>query len=348
MNTNNAKGIEQAFHRYLDAYFCSRDLKATLARLSPGFTGIGTGRDETVLTPGKAESVYRRDIKQAPNPIHYRFHRPPHIQIPKACLGLVCAELDIETTVLEQRLILRHLRLTMVFVRQDSDWLIEHMHISLPTQAHDEDESYPVRELENRTQWLERRVAEKTQALQQAVDEIAHLATTDRLTGLSNRLKLDDYLDEAIKRAERQAEPLSLILLDLDHFKQVNDTHGHLHGDRILAEFSRLLSTSIHNTCLLGRWGGEEFLLICPGLTLEAAVDHAEGLREAVRRHAFPGLGRPQTASFGVACHRAGESSEHLIARADMALYRAKRSGRDRVETSEETDLPWISANTPL
>lgn len=354
MCVDHATEIEAAFYRYLDAYFQGRDLGATLALLSSRFSGFGTGLDECVFNPDGAQAIYQRDIAQVPNPIRYQLHRPPHIQQPSTDIGLICAEFDIETKVLKQTLVLRHLRSTMVFVRhpldqvsarssgrssgrssdQSSGWLIEHIHISLPTQAHGEDESYPIKELEDRNQLLERLVAENTKELHQAIEQISQLATTDSLTGLSNRLKLDDYLAEAIARAQHESEPLALILLDLDHFKQINDTHGHLHGDRILTELSALLAASIRTTDLLGRWGGEEFLVICSGMTLEAAIERAERMREAVRTHRFPGLDQPQTASFGVACYRHGESGEQLVARADVALYLAKQAGRDCVVKS--------------
>jgi len=335
MSTNTTatttEAIEQAFRRYLDVYFTQRDLAGTLALFSPTVTGFGTGRDETATTFSAVEQLYRRDIEQAPNPIAYRFQKPPQVQILSVHIGFVSAELDLKTTVLDQTLALSHLRLTLIFTRHGPDWLIEYKHLSLPTQAHGEDEAYPIKELEARNQVLERLVNKKTQELQQALTEIARIAATDKLTGLSNRLKIDEYLDAAIQRAQDTAYPLALILLDLDHFKRINDTYGHLQGDRVLVELSGILSATIRATDLVGRWGGEEFLVICPGMTLAAAVERAEQLRAAVRAHVFPGLEQPQTASLGVASYRVGESREELIARVDAALYRAKLDGRDRV-----------------
>ncbi|MTW23064.1 GGDEF domain-containing protein [Allochromatium palmeri] len=325
------KAIEQAFQRYLDVYFTQRDLAATLALLSPAITGFGTGRDETAMTFAMVSQLYRRDIEQAPNPIAYHLRHPPHIQFLFPNRGLVNAELDLHTMVLDQAVSFYHLRLSLVFIRQDSDWLIEHMHLSLPTQVHGEDEAYPLKELEARNQVLERLVNKKTQELQQALSEIARIATTDPLTGLSNRLRIDEYLDAAIQRAQDAAYSLSLILLDLDHFKHINDTYGHLQGDRVLIELSALLSATIRPTDLLGRWGGEEFIVICPGMTLDAAVERAEQLCAAVRAQALAGLEQPQTASLGVASYRVGESLDDLIARVDAALYRAKLDGRNRV-----------------
>jgi diguanylate cyclase (GGDEF)-like protein len=336
---DTAAAIEQRVLRYLDSYFARRDLTSTSAFFDASMSGFGTGRDETAPDITEVERIYRRDLAQAPNPITYQFRFGPDIRLPAPNLGLVMAELDIETQVLDQTLILRHLRLSMVFVHQGTDWLIAHKHISLPTDAHGEDESYPIKELEARNQVLERQVAEKTRALQNAVIKIARMANTDKLTGLSNRLKIDDYLDISLKHAQEHDEPLSLILLDLDHFKRINDTHGHLCGDRVLTELASLLSANIRTTELVGRWGGEEFLVISPGMPLVAAAKQAERMRVAVRSHAFAELQQTQTASFGVACYRAGESREQLIARADLALYRAKLDGRDRVYLADENEI---------
>lgn len=341
---NNVFAIEQAFRHYLDCYFTRRDLAATLGCFSPDASGVGTGRGEIAKDFAALKGFYLRELDEAPNTIAFVFREPPRIRAFAGQVGIVYAELDIETGVLQQTLIMRYLRLTIIFVKHGADWLIEHKHISFPTDVHGEDESFPIKELEAQNLVLERLVAQKTQELQQAVEEIGRVATTDKLTGLSNRLKIDDYLDLAMQQAEECGEPLSLILLDLDHFKRINDTLGHLFGDRVLRESSQLLCANIRATDLLGRWGGEEFLLISPGMALSAAVERAERMRLAVRSHVFAGLDHTQTASFGVACHRPGESREHLIARADMALYRAKQEGRDRVCVAEDSVISSMAA----
>ena len=124
-----------------------------------------------------------------------------------------------------------------------------------------------------------------------------------------------------------------MILLDVDHFKRVNDGHGHDVGDEVLRRAGALLSGRLREIDAIGRWGGEEFLILTPGLDAGGARRFAELLRAALAAHDFPGPGRI-TCSFGVAAHRRGDTVVSLIRRADEALYRAKGAGRDRVEVA--------------
>ena len=156
-------------------------------------------------------------------------------------------------------------------------------------------------------------------------------AITDPLTGLYNRLKLDEDIAHEVSRAQRSRSEFSIILLDIDHFKCVNDTYGHLIGDQALKEFSTLLKNNLRASDILGRWGGEEFLIICPDSNLDGCQKLAEQLRAKISAHPFPKVGT-LTASFGVAAHIPGEKANTVISRADTALYAAKHQGRNRVE----------------
>ncbi|WP_170827008.1 diguanylate cyclase [Magnetovibrio blakemorei] len=162
---------------------------------------------------------------------------------------------------------------------------------------------------------------------------IEELSVTDRLTGLYNRLKLDETFTQEMERSTRYDHPLSVVLLDIDHFKSVNDTFGHQTGDAVLVKITELLTENIRIIDVAGRWGGEEFLIICPETTLEHAVDLANKIRIVIGDHVFPVVGK-KTASFGVASLASGESEGNLIARADEALYRAKKGDRNRVEAA--------------
>lgn len=157
------------------------------------------------------------------------------------------------------------------------------------------------------------------------------LSTTDRLTGVANRLRLDAALEQEFARRARQNNFFSIILLDVDHFKRVNDTHGHPVGDTVLVEVSTVLRQHVRPYDLVGRWGGEEFLVVCSDTPADAAASVAEKLRAALQAHPIPVAG-PQTASFGVATYRAGDTIADMLQRADDALYRAKQAGRNRVE----------------
>ena len=168
-------------------------------------------------------------------------------------------------------------------------------------------------------------------ALRNALAELQTLATRDSLTSLFNRRKLQECLSFEVSRAECYARPLSVILFDVDHFKAVNDTHGHPAGDAVLVETGRWLRASVRASDVPGRWGGEEFLVVCPETPPDAAMQIAERLR---REYADleTSSKRNLTASFGVASHRAGLRVEDLLQNADDALYRAKNAGRNRVE----------------
>lgn len=170
----------------------------------------------------------------------------------------------------------------------------------------------------------------KLQSLNRQLEKVS---TTDRLTGLYNRMKLDETLESEIARANRSGQPFSVILMDVDYFKLVNDRHGHQAGDQVLKSFAEVLSIGTRATDFAGRWGGEEFLIICPFTDLTGAQHLAEDLRETIENHQFPIVER-KTASFGVACRHKDELARELIARVDVALYAAKRDGRNQVALS--------------
>lgn len=124
---------------------------------------------------------------------------------------------------------------------------------------------------------------------------------------------------------------LSLVITDLDNFKEVNDTWGHHAGDNVLQRFAEVLEENTRDADLVSRWGGEEFLIICPETDSKGAFTRAEKLRASFSKIIFENVGR-RTASFGVSSYFPGESKNNLVQRADLALYRAKDGGRDRVE----------------
>lgn len=165
--------------------------------------------------------------------------------------------------------------------------------------------------------------------------ELELLSVTDRLTGLGNRNKLDERLADELARSSRHGTAFALVLLDIDHFKAVNDTHGHQAGDEVLAAIADLLRQHSRATDVVGRWGGEEFMLLCPETDENGGMFLAEQLRACVEEARFPVIGRI-TASFGVAAFRPADDEEALLRRADDALYRAKGKGRNRVEAGEE------------
>ena len=168
------------------------------------------------------------------------------------------------------------------------------------------------------------------QALRAANLELERLATTDTLTGVGNRRHFEQVMAAEIQRAGRYDEPLSLILLDIDHFKAINDTHGHLVGDQVLIALSHRVRDHLRGVDLLARWGGEEFVVMLPHCDGAQAQRLAEKLRALIAAQPFPVAGRV-TSSFGVVEFRPPESADAWLNRADDALYQAKAAGRDRV-----------------
>ncbi|MDD0844114.1 GGDEF domain-containing protein [Pseudomonas sp. Gutcm_11s] len=171
--------------------------------------------------------------------------------------------------------------------------------------------------------------AHKTMFLDQG--RLALSASIDGLTGLWNRARIDQLFIEEIARAQRYGTPFSVILLDIDHFKHVNDHHGHAVGDSVLRQFAALLRDNVRTSDKVGRLGGEEFLIILPEIDAAQAQAAAHTLQARIRQFDFDTVLR-KTASFGITQFRGDESPQHMLDRADRALYKAKAGGRDRIE----------------
>ncbi len=161
--------------------------------------------------------------------------------------------------------------------------------------------------------------------------ELERLANEDSLLGIANRLSLDAQYAQLILQAAQSGRPLSIIIMDVDHFKKVNDSFGHLVGDDVLKRIAAVMKAGLDKDFFLGRWGGEEFLVLCPNADCDEAVALAERLRREIEAAARPSPAHPVTASFGVAQYTPGDNADSLLTRADHALYNAKNNGRNRV-----------------
>ena len=200
------------------------------------------------------------------------------------------------------------------------------------------------RSLEELNHRLELRVAERTQALNQANAELREanqilekLAASDSLTELANRRSFFEHAAAEVQRAQRYGHPLSLQMLDIDHFKSINDHFGHAAGDEVLRKLADVLRANLRHNDLAARIGGEEFVVLLPETRLEAAAQHAERLRMAIAALRFPfdQSAHSITVSIGVAALDIGElSPDPMLMRADNGLYRAKDDGRNRVQVS--------------
>lgn len=184
--------------------------------------------------------------------------------------------------------------------------------------------------LEQEVQLRTAELQEKNRELEQLNKELEHQASRDALTGAYNRIKFDMMLESEIKRCNRYPRSMTLAMLDIDYFKEINDQHGHAVGDAALRQFVALVFEHIRECDLLARWGGEEFMI----LFLEASLDEtravAEKLRQKIESHAFDVFGN-MTCSFGLTQLQEGDSLHSLNKRVDEALYKAKREGRNRV-----------------
>ena len=188
---------------------------------------------------------------------------------------------------------------------------------------------------------------ESNRSLRTALATTELLAAKDQLTGLWNRRTFDLRLDEAVARMQRHEGTFSLLLIDMDHFKYINDVHGHAVGDSVLRQFSEVLHARLRQNDVDARWGGEEFSILADGANLERAFVLAEQIREAVENATFGAVDK-LTISIGLAEHQPGESRDQLFSRADRALYEAKRVGRNRVVAANcDNSLPQFFFTGP-
>ena len=192
------------------------------------------------------------------------------------------------------------------------------------------------------TPGLDKIIEQKTKALEEANNELKlknrallKSSNTDPLTGLCNRHKIEECFAHEREMFAESGRTLCLVLMDLDYFKAVNDTYGHNAGDSYLKEITQILKKAFRSSDTIGRWGGEEFVILLPKTDLKTAHEITLRLRDQIEQSGFAQIGR-QTASFGLAELHENDSLHSIVDRADAALYRAKKMGRNRVEISAE------------
>lgn len=161
-------------------------------------------------------------------------------------------------------------------------------------------------------------------------DELKELSEKDHLTGLFNRRKVTDDMMNIFRQVKRYDQVFSVMIMDLDHFKEINDTYGHDAGDKVLIDIACILESNVRDVDICGRWGGEEFIIVCPGINHDGALALAERLRNDIGAHTFNDL-RQITASFGVATSSYHADIASVVKSADMHLYKAKEAGRNRI-----------------
>ncbi len=172
------------------------------------------------------------------------------------------------------------------------------------------------------------------QEIEEYASKLYKLSITDKLTGLNNRLHLDEVLNSELERSKRYNASFAVIMMDIDYFKKVNDRYGHQKGDEVLKQISELITENIRSTDVAGRWGGEEFLVICPESDSASAEKLAEKMRIIIENYEFM-LTYNLTASFGISQYEGTDEIANIICKADRALYQAKHEGRNRVIVSK-------------
>jgi diguanylate cyclase (GGDEF)-like protein len=190
---------------------------------------------------------------------------------------------------------------------------------------------------------LQEELEERERQLLEANERLRHMSRTDALTGLENRRSIERQLDTMFAHGERLTEPLACVMSDLDRFKSVNDEYGHHAGDAVLKQFAAILKSAAREIDVVGRYGGEEFIVLLPGTVPDAAVTFAERVRKEVEASTFvfDGGSLRRTASFGVAGwpHPRISDCDQLVRATDDAMYVAKETGRNRVVRFESEEF---------
>jgi len=185
--------------------------------------------------------------------------------------------------------------------------------------------------LKNHNEILEQTVQTRTMELEKALADMKELAVRDKLTGLYNRHKIDEVLGSEIDKSKRYNSYFGVVILDIDNFKNVNDKYGHNTGDIIISEFATVLKQYARKSDTVGRWGGEEFLILILESSKESILKFTDRLKEKIENHKFSLVEHNITASFGATVYLDDDTVESLIVRADNALYESKNNGRNIV-----------------
>ena len=187
-----------------------------------------------------------------------------------------------------------------------------------------------IRERKEELEKIYNQLKEKDLKLQKVNEKLEILSSVDKLTNIYNRRKIDSYLIEEIQRSVRSGDNFSVIMIDIDYFKRVNDDFGHQVGDAVLVKVAKLIKESIREIDILGRWGGEEFLIICPFTKDRGLIAEAERIRKNIEMYDFEKVGN-ETVSIGVTTYMKNDTPNMILKRVDTALYKAKNSGRNNV-----------------
>jgi diguanylate cyclase (GGDEF)-like protein len=339
--------IRSLFDEYIEMYAARDDrLVAHFSENFTGYTGSGTflvnERDAWV-------NITRQDFAQVSERIGIQM-LDLALQDLADDIVLAAATFHIHLPVPEPILAQEKARLVLIFRREGDDWKIVHSSISVAYHPAQEGEVYPLKGLHERNQALAALVDERTRELTEANNKLESLSNTDGLTGIANRRNFDRVLEQEWKRGQRAGLPLSLIILDVDHFKHFNDQYGHLAGDACLQTLAQALAAGRRAGETVARFGGEEFVVLLPNTSAADALEAAQRIQHEIWSLAIAHAETSPaivTASLGVASvvPSARRLPEDIFRQADKALYRAKQSGRNCLhsapdEISADDEMP--------
>ncbi len=321
--------FEKLFQTYLDKVAGDRDKTVLEDILADGFCGFGTGKDERFYNKEEALELFFRDIDSAPNPMEYTLHKKK-VKVFDDHNAAVVAELDLATEIMDQKIVFKNLRLLLLLHEKKGRVQIGAKHISFPADVHEADEAYPLKELEQRARVLQKMVAEKTKTIEDAYREMEMLINQDTLTGLASRYYLERSMKLEQDRHSRFKRKYSLVMIDIDDFKNINDQFGHVTGDRVLKELGRKIRAGTRQTDTVARWGGDEFIILIPESEIQQAFLVGQKIEEAIAVHSWP-EDCIVSVSIGISSIRTGENFSTLFERTDKALYQAKKKGKKQI-----------------
>ncbi len=328
LQTQLAK-FESAFNNFLYSYLIRRDFSAYEEMFVEESCGFGTGIDEVFSNKTENLELTKRDLDSVPNPVKYTIQHKV-IKLIDQHNAIVAAILDLETEIMGQKVKFNNFRMLITLHEKEDTIKFAGLHFSFPTDVHGEGEAYPLKELEDRAHVLSRMVEEKTKSLQEAYKELETIIDTDNVSGLFSRYYFEKSINAEWERFNRFSRSYSLVMMDIDQFKHINDTYGHIVGDEVLLIIGKVIQQQLRPSDVAARWGGDEFILLLPETSSDGALRVAQRINNQLARQDWP-TKKPIVVSFGISSINPGELPEDVFQRTDSALYQAKHNKWDKI-----------------
>lgn len=311
--------FKETLQEYLDAYFTHRSEALVFNLLSERVKGFGTGVNEGGTDTDSYYQMFKHDFETVTKPIRYKTYDLTFEAITEDVV-VAMFQNDIEFVLEDQDIIMNHIRQSIILRRTDKGIVIDHIHASLPAAIQGENESFPVLQIKDIANHLQKVINREPDFKNVDYSELEKMVTRDYLTGLANRYKIDEVMSLEINRANLLHTSFSMILLDIDGFKQFNDEQGHLVGDQYLRDIAEVLEACTRDIDLVGRWGGDEFAIILPETDMYQASLFMACIKEQIKDQ-FKGK---VSITFGLASFIRGDNEASLFDRADKNLYKQK------------------------